>query len=185
MDALVDTENPSDATALRCALGYVEEWAVVVESRRLNTQRGIAPSSEAVLEQLESNRQKAPQLLRGPPRSFGGSARKRVHRLRARWHGRHGSIPVGERLSSEDAMLKSMNSGNIGSDFPRNVLQNFCTASPYFRARFRARLARRFPAGRCSFSNGNCIRARQASPISRRAWRARNRARKCEPVLQK
>ena len=84
VDALVDTENPSEATARRCALGYVEEWAVVVESRRLNTQRGIASSSDAVLEQLESNRQKAPQLLRGPPRSFGGSARKRVHRLRAR-----------------------------------------------------------------------------------------------------
>ena len=72
VDALVDTENPLDATALRCALRYVEEWAVVVDSRRLNTHRGIAPSSEAVLEQLESNRQKAPQLLRGPPRSFGG-----------------------------------------------------------------------------------------------------------------
>ena len=107
VEALVDKVNPFDATALRCALRYVEEWSVVVESRRLNTERGVAPSSEAILEQIENNRQRAPRLFRGKPRGFGGSGRKRVHRLRTRWGGRYGSIPVGQRLSPEVARAKA------------------------------------------------------------------------------
>ena len=96
--ALQDVSDPLDLNALRVAVKHVEEWKAVAWARSLNSQAGVAPSSESMLERLEESRQQLPEAIRPSPAGTAAlkSARARIRRIRQRWRGRFGALPVGE-----------------------------------------------------------------------------------------
>ena len=87
--ALCHFEAPLDAVALSRAQPWIDQWRLVTWCRAQN-EKGVAPSTGAVLAQLESGRWEWPAAFRPPP--WGPSAevlqRRRVSRLRRRWGGR-------------------------------------------------------------------------------------------------
>ena len=87
--ALVDLDNPSDATAARDALRYSEEWHVVEWAREQNADKSVAPGCDQLLDHLEQRRVRLPEAVRPPPRgtSLDAGARKWASRLRGRWGG--------------------------------------------------------------------------------------------------
>jgi hypothetical protein len=95
---LTDLDDPVDAAAMRQALSYVEQWRLFAWVERLNSELGVAPSTDFVLRRLEENRMHVPEDVR--PRAVGsvadGRARQWARRFRRRWGGRHGSIKVRE-----------------------------------------------------------------------------------------
>ena len=96
--SLTDCENPSDATAMRAALAYLQQWRVVAWVRDLNASKGVAPSTSSVLQRYETGRAGLPEAVR--PRAAGGladcSARAWARKFRKRWGGRHRKIRVRE-----------------------------------------------------------------------------------------
>ena len=98
--ALTDEAHPLDAGALAQALRRLAEWSVVTWTRCQN-DKGICPSSIALMDQL---RQRRPDFLkrradsRPLPASGGGGARKHVARLRVRYGAHMGRMRPREEL---------------------------------------------------------------------------------------
>ena len=107
--ALADASSPSDPTLLAVALRYVEEWRVVSWAARLNSDRGVAPSTDSVVQRAEEGRMRLPEAARPMPVGPCGEPRAKrwVARLRARWGGRYASTPVGEHVEPEEARAKA------------------------------------------------------------------------------
>ena len=100
---------PSTASpALRAASQVVEEWGIVAWSRRLNTEKGVAPSTDAILQRLAGQRH---AVGHPSPQARGtvaqSSARMWASRFRRRWGGRFGCLPVSEVLPLEEMRAKA------------------------------------------------------------------------------
>ena len=111
--AITDMEGPADGKAMKAALSYVEQWRLAEWATRLNTDKGVAPSTEALLQQLEVQRLALPELVRPDARGSVVEPRARVwaSSFRRRWGGRYGRIRVREHVPLEEMMAKA-GSGN-------------------------------------------------------------------------
>lgn len=111
--ALTDAENSSDPSAFEAAAPYLEEWRLFAWSRRLNVEKGVAPSTSSLLQQAVANR-----LVRGhaSPQALGTVAESRARmwatRFRRRWGGRFGVIPECEGVSTAELLSKAFRSIN-------------------------------------------------------------------------
>ena len=117
---LIDTEDPSDPVAMKAAMVCVEEWRLAAWAERLNSEIGVAPSTESVLQRWEERRAGIPEAVR--PRSLGtsavGRARVWAGSWRQRWGGRHGRIQLRGAISLEELMEKvSPNTGSQSTLF--------------------------------------------------------------------
>ena len=76
-------------------------------ARGLNTDKGVAPNTDAVLRRLETRRMALPETGRAPDRGTIAEARARMwaSRWRRRWGGRHGRI-----RARDDVPLREMRS---------------------------------------------------------------------------
>ena len=114
--AITDEDNPSDAPAMQAAAEYLQQWRVVAWTRQLNVQKGVAPSTDALLQKAEECRGKAPAAAR--PSSKGTSvevrARMWARRLRLRWAGRLGRIRVREDLTVQQMREKAARNSELG-----------------------------------------------------------------------
>lgn len=106
---LADTEHPEDGDAMRIALPYVEEWRLFLWASGLNQDKGVAPSTEAVLQQLETQRLSLPGAVRPAARGTVADARARVWAaaFRKRWGGRHGRLKCREHIPTGEMLTKA------------------------------------------------------------------------------
>lgn len=106
--ALTDTDHPSDRAALMEAMNYVEQWRLASWGQDLN-EKGLAPSTDAVLSRLETNLASLPDDLR--PIATGSvaesRARKWAHRWRSRWGAKHGHFKARDAISVEEMRSKA------------------------------------------------------------------------------
>ena len=107
--ALTDEDNPSDAPAMQVAAEYLQQWRLVAWTRQLNVQKGVAPSTDALLQKAEENRDKTPAAARPSGKGTSAEARARMwaRRLRLRWAGRLGRIRVREDLTVQQMREKA------------------------------------------------------------------------------
>ena len=107
--ALVDTTNPLDPSAMQAALRVVREWRLLKWTGDLNYDKGVAPTTDAVLHQLEQERLRLPEAVRPDPMGDVEHARARqwARRWRARWGVRYGQIHVREAVALEDMRSKA------------------------------------------------------------------------------
>ena len=91
--ALLDTDAPSNQRALTHADGHVHQWSLAQWTKRQNA-KGVAPSTQSVLDQCEAARAVLPASVR--PRSWGkgGAARAKASRWRKRFKGRYAKLRV-------------------------------------------------------------------------------------------
>lgn len=108
--ALVNATNPTDAAAMRLAVRRVEEWRVVVWSRRQNVEKGLAPCGDLLLQRAEDSRALLPEAVRPPQRgtSMEGRNRKWVTRVCMRYGGRRGKIRPRDVLTQVEMRDKAM-----------------------------------------------------------------------------
>ena len=113
--AIIDTTAPSKPAALRAAIKWVQEWELVAWTRRLNEEKGVAPSTQAVLGKAEERRARLPEAARPAAQGTSVEARARmwVRRWRLRWGGQLARIRLREDLSQQDMAEKAP--GNNGA----------------------------------------------------------------------
>jgi hypothetical protein len=106
--ALVDASCPSDARSMGVALRRIADWHVVMWSRELNERLGAGPSSDGMLQHLESVRAAMPPASSPPARgtSEAGRCRKWAYRLRQRYGGRFGKFKAREVVSQAELLAK-------------------------------------------------------------------------------
>ena len=75
---LTDMEAPADLGAMQAAMTYVKQWAVVDWTRRQNSQHGVAPCTEFVLQEFEAQRASVPELVRPPAAGVASESSARV-----------------------------------------------------------------------------------------------------------
>ena len=130
--ALTDTAAPSKPAALRAAMKWVQEWGLVAWTRRLNEDKGVAPSTQAVLEKAEEIRARLPEAARPAPQGTSSEARSRMwlRRWRLRWGGKLARIRLREELSQQDMAEKAPEKNRIlgkslgAETAPRNRYKN-------------------------------------------------------------
>ena len=130
--ALTDTAAPSKPAALRAAMKWVQEWGLVAWTRRLNEDKGVAPSTQAVLEKAEEIRPGLPEAARPAAQGTSAEARSRMwlRRWRSRWGGKLARIRLREDLSKQDMAEKapeklSIWGKSLGAETaPRNRYRN-------------------------------------------------------------
>ena len=105
---LCDIAGPSDPSAMHVALSWVEQWRLATWARDLNSVKGVAPSTDAVLRQLETRRMALPAAVMPPPRGTSAVPRARMWALRwrRRWGGRHGTIRPRDDLPLDEMRRK-------------------------------------------------------------------------------
>jgi hypothetical protein len=102
---LVNTDSPSDAPAMHAARRWVEEWDLFCWAELQNTERGVAPSTRALLVHLTAARV---ATGRPPPGTTTQSkVRSWATRFRRRWGGRFGSIPAKDCVPTHELMDKA------------------------------------------------------------------------------
>ena len=108
---LTDSLNPLDSVAFKVAAKHVHESMVVEGGRKLNVERGVAPSTNLMLRRADADRMQFAEAVRPPAHGMFVSNRggKWVQRLRARWGGRFGSIPAREGVSHDEIRAKVCN----------------------------------------------------------------------------
>lgn len=138
---LCDTNAPTDESAMRDAVSYVEQWRLVAWARgRAASPVGAPPTTAKVLRQAEENRLRLPAAIRPP--SLGSvhevRARMWVHRWRERWGGHFGKVPTREPLCVEEARVKvSQNRQQVdyrscaATDHPRKVRLHVPGLAPF------------------------------------------------------
>ena len=109
LTALADTENPTDASAMKEASRVCEEWRLAKWVERLNLERGLAPPIGMVLERYEEIRGHLPEAARPPYRGVPAEAAARMwgRRWRLRWGGCHGNVPAREDTPLEEKRNKA------------------------------------------------------------------------------
>lgn len=105
---LCDQEVPASPAAMRVAARYCVEGGLAEWVGHANQRQGVAPSTEAVLGELERRRLGLPEAIRFPSRGGPVENRARVWALqwRRRWGARHGTIRVREELSVAEMRSK-------------------------------------------------------------------------------
>ena len=105
---LATLEGLPDLGSFASAFSYVREWRTVLHVRRLNSERGIAPSTAQLLAHAAIADVDLPAEAR--PRALGpaslSQARRWAHRLRQRWRGRLGRTRVQETVPLDEKRNK-------------------------------------------------------------------------------
>ena len=110
--ALVDVAEPSDVLAMHTAQRWAEEWDLFCWAELQNTERGVAPSTRALLARLTATRAAAG---RPPPGTTAhNKARKWAMRFRWRWGGHFGSIPATDCVPLGELMDKAFQTHRSG-----------------------------------------------------------------------
>ena len=81
---LCDESNPSDRPAMHIAVRFWQERSLADWVEDANQQKGVAPSTEQVLERLERQRLQVPERSRPASRGFVADAKARMWALRWR-----------------------------------------------------------------------------------------------------
>ena len=107
--ALTDLEDPLDAAAAHDAVRYVAEWRLAEWTAQLNMKKGVAPSTDALLQQFEAQRLALPESMRPAARgtSAEASARVWISAWRKRWGARYGRVKIRENVSVDDMRQKA------------------------------------------------------------------------------
>ena len=117
--ALTDADCAPDKKALERAVSYVRQWRARAWTLQQNL-KGVAPSTAAVLAQLDVQRAQAAQGLQ--PQDWGssnqGGARKRVSRWRRRFGGRVGKLKPREIVPVEILRNKAIRWSIFAPDRP-------------------------------------------------------------------
>lgn len=110
LSGLTDLEAPADLDAMKLAVPYVEQWRLCAWATELNESKGVAPSTEAVLVKLESQRVALPDVVRPAARGTVADAAARVWatRFRRRWGGRHGRIKCRDYVPTDEMVSKAV-----------------------------------------------------------------------------
>lgn len=117
VDALADRARwgaHGHCMAARTAERLVRECSVRRWARRVNVERGVAPSTGAVLRALEEGA-RAPMNLRALGEPCTAAQRMWGVRWRLRWGGRIGKLRVREPLAQEEARRKAVRSKVISA----------------------------------------------------------------------
>ena len=106
---LADLADPDEPHLLREAVAFVEEWKLVEWVRKVNTESGVAPGTDAVLQTMEESRNRVPVNLRPPTKGGSAHAKARIWALRwrRRWGGRHGRIRCREDIDADEMRTKA------------------------------------------------------------------------------
>jgi len=109
LTALCDEEHPSDIAAFKIAASWSLEWDLFQWVDKLNTDKGLAPSTEQVLQKAEQLRRELPEWLRPAAKGIAAEARARVwaFRWRRRWGGRHAKIRCRDDIPLEEMRAKA------------------------------------------------------------------------------
>ena len=111
MVALTDAGAPMDADAYALALRHVQDWRVVVWARGVLMRRGVAPSTDMLLQRAEASRLELPEEVRLWLPALGSvsdvRARRWAFRLRKRWGGRFATVRVREEIGLEEMWSKA------------------------------------------------------------------------------
>jgi hypothetical protein len=109
---------PNESAAMRAASKVIEEWKLVAWARRQNSERGVAPTTDDVLQRLVSNRcadgHHDPQ---GRGTAADAAARIWATRFRRRWCGRFGSITIADEPPAADMRAKAPLRCRISSSY--------------------------------------------------------------------
>ena len=105
--------DPKDPRAAKMAVRLVEEWRLAAWVENLNYARGVAPSTEAVLQRLGQQLQALPAGVRpdAPGVSAEGRARMWAMRWRRKWGAKYGSIRPKEDIQPAE-MRQKASAGN-------------------------------------------------------------------------
>ena len=108
LEQLVDPDATPHVASLQKAHGIVESWR---STRRVasDNQKGLKPSSVVMHIEAEQERLLIPEAVRPISWGIAGSdaSRQRIRRLRLRYGGRFGQLPVGPELSAEEMRAKA------------------------------------------------------------------------------
>ena len=109
LTGLCDLGNPSDPAAAKEAVRISEEWRLAQWVKQLNAQKGVAPSTDMVLAQLEAHRAELPEAMRPPWRGVAAEAWARAwaYRWRRRWGAFHGKLRARADLPAEEMRAKA------------------------------------------------------------------------------
>lgn len=106
--ALLDQDSPSDPQALKLAMKCLEEWRLCAWALQQNIEKGVAPSTSSMLQQLAVIRA---ALGFANPHAVGTvqsrSARMFISRVRRRWGGRFGVIREVEIMPQHEKHTKA------------------------------------------------------------------------------
>ena len=112
--ALCDAANPTDPAAMRLATKFWQEWSLAAWVEDANFNKGVAPSTAAVLDHCEQLRAAAPEPVR--PAAKGvvaqGKARSWAWRFRKRFGLTHGAIPTTKDDMPVQELNEKAGSGN-------------------------------------------------------------------------
>ena len=123
---LSDQGDPADPAPMSTACAFLAEWDLFRWVDDANRWKGVAPSTTALLQELERRRLQLPEVVRFPSRGVSSESKARVWALqwRKRWGAHHGRIRVREEISAAEMRAK------VSVSF-------FCGVSVWHRACFR------------------------------------------------
>ena len=106
---LCDPANPSDLAAMRLAMNFWQEWSVAEYIEDANFNKGVAPSTAAVLDHCEQLRLDIPESSRPAARGTvaQGKGRAWAFRHRKRWDFSHGAIPTKDDMPVQERWEKA------------------------------------------------------------------------------
>jgi hypothetical protein len=101
-------EEPSDPSAIKEVVRYVQDWRTAEYARDLNTRIGVAPSTEDILRKVEENRLQLPLPCRPESKGTAAEAKARMwaKRWREKWGGRYGKLRVLDDMTLAEVQQK-------------------------------------------------------------------------------
>jgi len=108
LTSLCDVAAPADAGAMRAAVAILEEWRLAQWVVGLNREKGVAPSTQSVLQRCEEGRLRWPADVRPPSNATAaeGKGKEWARRWRSRWGLRHAALRVRDTMSPEEMREK-------------------------------------------------------------------------------
>jgi hypothetical protein len=105
---LGDLENPAAPVAMKAACLFWVEWGLAAWVGEANQRKGIAPSTAAVLQELERRRLQLPETVRFCSRGGPSENKARVwaHEWRKRWGARLGRVRPRDDISATEMRAK-------------------------------------------------------------------------------
>ena len=137
---LSDLDTPAVPAAMKLATLFWVEWGIAGWVGDANRRKGVAPSTEALLQELERRRLQLPEAARFPSRGGSSENKARVwaFQWRRRWGARHCRVRVREDISVAKMRAKAfLFSGGVIFMNPR--VYKLGRFSPRFLHRFGGR----------------------------------------------
>ena len=112
--AVCDVTRSTDPAALRTAVNHVEEWRLMTWAATMNTDKGVAPSADNLLQRWAERRASHAEAARPPPHGTSAEASQRrwVQRWRKRWGGKYGKIRVRDELAPSELRAKAVSTSH-------------------------------------------------------------------------